>query len=390
MVIRAVRFIEVITVMKRLYGVLEAVMLLVVGSGALWLALSANYTLLMNPKFRWLTLTGAILVLGMGVVALISGQKRNAINVFVFCLLLIIVLVGKPYLPDANATKMPEPELQAGLWAQVDQKKFPRRNLDDLFLKDTNDKLTDKKSFTTIGRVKHLPVLDEHRSFAVMTSVMFCCVADAFAVGFRVPYEKWESIEDGEWIMVSGKLVQPGTTLNIPNFRFGMAMLSTIHNEFIIEAESVMTYNPVMQLPLLTGKLNSDNLSLFRKALEQTGLWQTLMEKGSFTVFAPVDQAMESLDAELFEDAERESLKELLSYHIVPGKFYSKDLMERKSLKSINGYELKIELENGKLKVHEVRILFKDVVARNGVIHFIYPAIVPADFKLFKGKTKQR
>jgi uncharacterized surface protein with fasciclin (FAS1) repeats len=188
--------------------------------------------------------------------------------------------------------------------------------------------------------------------------------------------------------MVSGKLVQPGTTIDIPNFRFGMAMMSTIHNEFIIETESVMTYDRVAQLPLLTDKLNSDNLSWFRKALEQTGLWLTLKEEGPFTVFAPVDQAMESLDEELFEDAERESLKQLLSYHIVPGKIFSKDLMERESLKSINGYELKIELEYGKLKTEQVRLLFKDVEARNGVIHFIYPAIVPADFKPAKEETK--
>jgi len=374
--------------MKRLYGVLEAVMLLVVGSGALWLALSENYSLLMNPKFRWLTLTGAILVLGMGVAASISNQKRNVINVLVFCLLLLIILIGKPYLQDANAVKMLEPELQAGLWAQVDQKKFPRKRLDEIYLKNTNDKSLADESFTTIGIVKRLPILDEHRSFAVMTSVMVCCVADAFAVGFRVPYEQWEKIEDGQLIMVSGKLVQPGTTIDIPNFRFGMAMLSTIHNEIIIEPESVMTYDRVAQLPLLTDKLNSDNLSLFRKALEQTGLWQTLQEEGPFTVFAPVDQAMESLDEELFAGAERESLKQLLSYHIVPGKFFSKDLMERESLKSINGYELKIELEYGKLKAHGVRLLFKDVEARNGVIHFIYPAIVPADFKPAKKETK--
>lgn len=367
--------------MKRLFGILESVMLLVVGAGALWLAMSESYTLLMNPKFRWLTLTGAILVLGMGAAALISRQRRNAINVLVFCLLLLIILIGKPYMQDAGVAKMPESELQAGLWAQVDQKKFPRRNLDNLYLKNSKDTISDDKSFTTIGRVKRLPILDEHRSFAIMTSVMVCCVADAFAVGFRVPYEKWESVEDGQWIMVSGKLAQPGMVLNIPNFRFGMAMMSIIHNEIVIQPESVMFYDRVAQLPLLTDKLKSDNLKLFCQGLEQTGLWQTLQEENSFTVFAPVDQAMENLDEKLFENAERESLKQLLSYHIVPGKFFSKDLMEQNSLKSINGYNLAIVLEYGKLNVHGVRILFKDVEARNGVIHFIYPAIVPADFK---------
>ena len=213
---------------------------------------------------------------------------------------------------------------------------------------------------------------------------MVCCVADAFAVGFRVPYDQWEKIEDGQWIMVSGKLAQSESQIEYPNFRFGMAMMSTIHNEFVIQPESVMSYDRVAQLPLVTEKLKSDNLSLFCKALEKTGLWQTLQEEGPFTVFAPVDQALESLEDKLFSDAPLESLKQLLSYHIIPGKYFSKDFIELKSVKTINGYELKIELEYGKLKIDQSRLLFKDVEARNGVIHFIYPAIVPADFKFAK------
>lgn len=374
--------------MKRLFGTFEAVMLLVVGSAALWFALSAHYKLLINPRFKWITVTGAVLVLVMGAVTAFSGQKRKPINVLVFCLLLIIVLVGRPYLPGANSAMMEEPELQAGLWAQVDLNRFPRVNLDQLFLKNMKKKSLADQSFTTIGLAKRLPILDESGSFALMTSVMVCCVADAFAVGFRIPYEQWESIEDGQLIMVSGKLGQPGPVIDVPNFRFGMAMMSVIHREIIIQPKSIMTYDRVAQLPLLTDKLKTDNLKLFRQALEQTGLWQTLQEEGPFTVFAPVDQAMQNLDEELFADTQRESLKQLLSYHIIPEKLYFRELVERKSIKSINGYKLTIELEYGKLKMEQVRLLFKDQEARNGVIHFIYPVIILADFKPAKGKTK--
>jgi len=179
--------------------------------------------------------------------------------------------------------------------------------------------------------------------------------------------------------MVTGKLGQPENIMDIPNFRFGMAMLSTIHNEYVIQPEAVMTYARVDQLPLLTEKLSSGNLKLFCQAMEQTGLWQTLQEEGPYTVFAPVDQAMELLEEELFADTQRESLKQLLLYHIIPGKVFTKDLIGRKSIKSLNGYKLKIHMEFGKLKIEQSRLLFKDQEARNGVIHFIYPAIVPAD-----------
>jgi len=365
--------------MKRLYGIGEAMLLLLVGLAAFLFALSPNYGLLINPKFKGITLTGALLVAGMGAMVALSGQKRKAINVLIFTPMLLIVLVGKPYLPGANSNMMVEPEMQAGLWAQVDQTRFPRVNLDQLFLKNTKESSLAAQSFATIGVVKRLPSLDDHGSFALMTSVMVCCVADAFAVGFRIPYDQWESIEDGQWIMVTGKLGQPENIMDIPNFRFGMAMLSTIHNEYVIQPEAVMTYARVDQLPLLTEKLSSGNLKLFCQAMEQTGLWQTLQEEGPYTVFAPVDQAMELLEEELFADTQRESLKQLLLYHIIPGKVFTKDLIGRKSIKSLNGYKLKIHMEFGKLKIEQSRLLFKDQEARNGVIHFIYPAIVPAD-----------
>jgi uncharacterized surface protein with fasciclin (FAS1) repeats len=366
--------------MKRIYGKLEAMTLVLVGLATAWFAFSTHYGLLMNPKFKWLSVTGALLVLGMGAVASISGSKRNALNVFVFGLLLLIILVGQPYLPDANSAMMVEPALQAGLWAQVDQVRFPRMDLQELYLKGTSETFLDDQSFTTIGVVKRLDAFDEQRSFALMTTMMACCIADAFAVGFRVPYDQWETIEDGQWLMVSGKLVQPGTVINVPNFRFGRAMLSTVDKEFVIQPETIMAYDRVAQLPLLSAQLNTDNIELFNKALKQTGLWQTLQEDGPFTVFVPVDQAFQDLDEQLFADAQFELLKQWLSCHIVPGKLFTSDLVERDSLQAINGQALKVELENGKLRVGQSRLLFKNKEAKNGVIHFVYPAIVPDDF----------
>ena len=68
MVIRAAGLFRGIANMKRLYGIWEAGMLLLVGLAALWFALSPHYSLLINPRFKWITVTGAVLVLGMGIV----------------------------------------------------------------------------------------------------------------------------------------------------------------------------------------------------------------------------------------------------------------------------------------------------------------------------------
>ena len=74
------------------------------------------------------------------------------------------------------------------------------------------------------------------------------------------------------------------------------------------------------------------------------------------------------------------ALKQFVSSHIIMGKFFSRDLMERERLETINGRVLLVELTNGKLRINKSRLLLKDTEARNGVIHFIYPAITPDEW----------
>jgi len=360
---------------KRIYGLCEAAFLVVLGIAILWFALSEHYGLLMNVKFRWLTVTGAALLLVMGLFALTTRQRRPSINSLIFAFMVVVTLVGKPYLPDANSMKLMEPPLPAGLWDQVDLTRFPRKELQDLFSKEIDQLGRTGASFTTIGVVKRLEALDQHSSFALMTSMMFCCIADALAVGFRVPTEELETMEGGQWIMVSGKLVQEQAEITLPNFRFGRATMSSVQRDYYIQPEEIMSYNRLDQLPLLPDLLSGQTNRLFSEALQTSGLAQALKEKGPFTVFVPVDQALEMLGEVPFGELSPEVLKQMASSHVVQGKFYSRDLMECDTLKALNGRLLRVELANGKLRVDESRLLLKDTEARNGVIHYIYPAI---------------
>ncbi len=364
---------------RRIYGLCEAAILVLLGVAILWFAMSSRYGLLMHVKFKWLTVAGAALLLVMGLAALGAVQKRPGLNTFVFGLMLLVTFVGKPYLPDANSMNLPESSLQAGLWDQIDQTRFPRKELPVLYMKDSEEMFHNDASFATIGIVKRLEELDKHGSFALMTSVMFCCVADALAVGFRVPTEELENMENGQPIMVCGKLVQEEAEIALPNFRFGRATMSSVHKTYYLQPEKIMSYSRVAQLPLLPDLLGGQTNQLFGRALQESGLRQDLEEEGPFTVFIPVDQAIETLSGVPFEELSPDVLKELVSSHIVRGKFLSRDLMERETLEALNGQVLRVELANGKLRIDESRLLLKDTEARNGVIHYIYPAIVLDD-----------
>ncbi len=365
--------------MKWLYGKCESLILWGVGLAILWLALSPQYNLLMNPNFKWLTVIGSVLLLVMGSAALFTSRKQHPGNILLFGVLLLITFIGQPYLPSESSKMMQEPQLPAGLWDQIDQARFPRHELTELF-RDPVKKVGESNGFTIIGIAKRLDVLDEHGSFAILKSIMVCCIADAYAGGFRVSYNEWETIEDGQWVMVSGTLAPEEAQITVPNFQFGMARLSIIEDAYVIRPEKVMSYNRVDQLPLLTEHLDSDGTRLFAELLKQCGLWGELGEKGPFTVFAPVDRAIEALGDDFPESSSPASLKQILAGHIIPGRLFTGDLFEKDTLKAINGDELKIEAVNGKLRVGQSRLLFKDKEAINGVIHFIYPVILPDAF----------
>jgi hypothetical protein len=287
-----------------------------------------------------------------------------------------VALIGKPFLPSDASLAMQEPQLPAGLWDQVDQDRFPRRGLQNLYLNP--EKAVDGNSgLTTIGIAKRVDALDAHGSFALMTSIMFCCYADAFAGGFRVPYQDWSSIEDGQWVMVSGDLAPETTGITVPNFPFGRAMLSTVNADFLIRPNTVMSYDRTDQLPLLTEQFHGSNTGLFVTRLQETGLWDDLGEEGPFTVLVPVDQAIEALGEEFFAGMPVEEVVRVLAGHIVPGRLLTGELMELDAIEALNGETLDVEVVNGKLRIGGSRLLFKNKEAKNGVIHYIYPVILP-------------
>ncbi|MCX7625593.1 MAG: fasciclin domain-containing protein [Candidatus Sumerlaeaceae bacterium] len=118
-------------------------------------------------------------------------------------------------------------------------------------------------------------------------------------------------------------------------------------------------------------------------AVKAADLEQTLRGDGPFTVFAPTDEAFKKLPEgtveNLLKPENKEKLKAVLTYHVVPGKVYAKDVVKLSSAKTVNGKEVKITAEDGKVKVDDANVVKTDIEARNGVIHVIDKVILPKD-----------
>ena len=76
-------------------------------------------------------------------------------------------------------------------------------------------------------------------------------------------------------------------------------------------------------------------------ALEAAGLVDTLKGAGPFTVFAPTDEAFAKLPAGTVEDLlkpeNRDQLIALLTYHVVPGRVTSAQVVSLSEATTVNG-----------------------------------------------------
>jgi transforming growth factor-beta-induced protein len=115
-------------------------------------------------------------------------------------------------------------------------------------------------------------------------------------------------------------------------------------------------------------------------ALTAAGLIDTLKGPGSFTVFAPTDDAFAKLPAGALDNllADKEALTKVLLYHVVSGKVMAADVVKLTSAATVEGSSVAIKAEGGKVMVGEAQVILPDVEAANGVIHVIDTVLLPS------------
>jgi uncharacterized surface protein with fasciclin (FAS1) repeats len=116
-------------------------------------------------------------------------------------------------------------------------------------------------------------------------------------------------------------------------------------------------------------------------AVKAAGLVDTLKGEGPFTVFAPTDEAFGKLSQETLKDLlkpeNKEKLKAILTYHVLSGEIKSDRVIKSKSVKTVNGQSLGIQVRKGSVYLGDARVVKTDITARNGVIHVIDTVLIP-------------
>ena len=152
---------------------------------------------------------------------------------------------------------------------------------------------------------------------------------------------------------------------------FAMFVFTSVSVFAQMDTKMVMnsSKNDIVQTAIKAG-----NFTTLATALTEAGLVDALKGDGPFTVFAPTDEAFKNLPDGALEGLlkDKEALKNVLLYHVVSGKVSSKEVVDLNKATTLNGSDLNIKTNNGKVMINDA-----DVIASNGIIHVIDKVLLP-------------
>lgn len=116
-------------------------------------------------------------------------------------------------------------------------------------------------------------------------------------------------------------------------------------------------------------------------AVKAADLVETLKGPGPFTVFAPTNEAFAKLPPGtldmLLKPENKDKLRNILLHHVHVGAAVPAASVRTMSLSTASGQPLNVVVDRGNVMVSGAKVIKTDVMASNGVIHWIDSVIVP-------------
>jgi uncharacterized surface protein with fasciclin (FAS1) repeats len=144
---------------------------------------------------------------------------------------------------------------------------------------------------------------------------------------------------------------------------------------------------------IVENAVNSKDHTTLVAAVKAAGLVDTLEGPGPFTVFAPTNEAFAKLPAgtvdTLLKPENLDTLKKVLTYHVVSGKLTEKDIAKqiktgrgKTMLTTVQGGMLTATMAGGKLVLTDEKggtstVTIANVIQSNGVIHVVDTVLTP-------------
>jgi len=124
---------------------------------------------------------------------------------------------------------------------------------------------------------------------------------------------------------------------------------------------------------------NNPNFSTLLSAVQAAGLVETLNGSGPYTVFAPTNAAFAKVPSDQLQALlnDREQLRALLLYHVVPGRVTAAQVKTMSSAATAQGSTINVRTMSGKVMIDDATVTRADLRASNGIIHVIDTVLMP-------------
>uniref|UniRef100_A0A8C1GKJ5 Transforming growth factor-beta-induced protein ig-h3 n=1 Tax=Cyprinus carpio TaxID=7962 RepID=A0A8C1GKJ5_CYPCA len=139
----------------------------------------------------------------------------------------------------------------------------------------------------------------------------------------------------------------------------------------------------------ITNNVNSlidtdDDLDTLRTAVAAAGLTSLLENEGSYTIFAPTNEAFEKIPPETLTRilGDPLALKDLLNYHILKSLHCSESIVAGTPMETLQGTVLEVGCDGEEMTINGKAIVTqRDKLGTNGVIHYINELLIPDSAK---------
>lgn len=214
------------------------------------------------------------------------------------------------------------------------------------------------------------------------------------AGGFQTTFDtypgEWKTIKlpfDDFRLYSFGRLVRNAPELDPALIEsIGMTIADKKTGAFRIALDSINSYSskestkPAQSSnhPTLAELADSAGLDTLMSLVARSGIQLPAGER--VTIFAPTDEAFAKLPTEtvdfLVSKKGQSTLRSILAYHIVPGELRSSDLLNKRSITTLNGQTLDIQTSQG-LSVSGSNFELVDASFDGGVVHVIDSVLIP-------------
>ncbi|MFC6080530.1 fasciclin domain-containing protein [Sphaerisporangium aureirubrum] len=130
--------------------------------------------------------------------------------------------------------------------------------------------------------------------------------------------------------------------------------------------------------PVGTALSQIPELSTLSRAVEKADLKDTLDSAEDITVFAPVDKSFEKIPKETLDKVmdDKETLQELLKYHIVKKRLAPADLANG-NFTSVQGGKITTSGSGQDFKVNDAKVLCGNIQTKNATVYLIDAVLKP-------------